>query len=266
MLENSDAKAAYWCVVSGSEIWTIDGSIPFGCAQQWRLPIEYAVLIGEYNQAPVYWINAQEIADELPMVNLRTLLSMDSALFLLASKAVQYGHMSQTQRFCSQCGGRNRLNHHQLAMQCQECRTLHYPRIFPCIIVAVRKDDQILLAQHPRHRGGMYTVIAGFLEVGETLEQCVAREVQEETGIIIDNIRYVASQPWAFPSSMMMGFLADYAGGELNPDYSELTDAQWFSEPHLPDLAPHGTIARALIEQTLTDIRVKNDKIDSHSF
>ncbi|PXA66509.1 MULTISPECIES: NAD(+) diphosphatase [Vibrio] len=262
MLENSDTKAAYWCVVSGSEIWTIDGDIPFGCAQQWQLPTEHAVLIGDYHQAPVYWINAQEIDHDLAMTNLRTLLSIDSVLFLLASKAVQYGYMSQTQRFCSQCGGRNRLNHHQLAMQCQECRTLHYPRIFPCIIVAVRKEDQILLAQHPRHRGGMYTVIAGFLEVGETLEQCVAREVQEETGIAIDNIRYIGSQPWAFPSSMMMGFLADYAGGELKPDYSELTDAQWFSEPHLPELAPHGTIARALIEQTLANIRIGKSTID----
>src|SRR5690606_23719735 len=133
-------------------------------------------------------------------------------------------------------------------------RTLHYPRIFPCIIVAVRKQQEILLAQHPRHRNGMYTVIAGFLEVGETLEQCVAREVKEETGIDVTNIRYFGSQPWAFPSSMMMAFLADYAGGEIKPDYSELSDAQWFGLGTMPEVAPVGTIARALIEQTLLDI------------
>lgn len=254
MLKNSDPQAAYWCVVSGSEIWTIDGEIPFGDGQQWQLPNDYAVLIGHYRHAPVYWINAQDIEQSLPMVSLRTLLHLDSDLFLMISKAVQYGHMSQTLRFCPQCGGRNYLNHQQLAMQCQSCRTLHYPRIFPCIIVAVRKDQQILLAQHPRHRGEMYTVIAGFLEVGETLEQCVAREVKEETGIDVQRIRYFASQPWAFPSSMMMGFFADYAGGELKPDYSELTDAKWFNADQLPELAPHGTIARALIEQTLIDI------------
>ncbi|MGL5429454.1 MAG: NAD(+) diphosphatase, partial [Vibrio sp.] len=127
--------------------------------------------------------------------------------------------------------------------------------IFPCIIVAVRKSQQILLAQHPRHRNGMYTVIAGFVEVGETLEQCVAREVLEETGIEVTNIRYFGSQPWAFPSSMMMAFLADYHRGELKPDYSELSDANWFELDKLPQVAPSGTIARALIEQTLADIR-----------
>ena len=100
----------------------------------------------------------------------------------------------------------------------------------------------------------MYTVIAGFLEVGETLEKCVAREVKEETGIDVDNIRYFGSQPWAFPSSMMMGFLADYAGGTLKPDYSELSDAQWFDVTSLPDVAPVGTIARQLIEKTVDDV------------
>jgi NAD+ diphosphatase len=101
----------------------------------------------------------------------------------------------------------------------------------------------------------MYTVIAGFLEVGETLEQCVAREVKEETGIEVKNIRYFGSQPWAFPSSMMMGFLAEYQSGVLKPDYSELSDARWFNVKEMPPVAPVGTIARALIEQTLAEIK-----------
>ncbi|MCG3727056.1 NAD(+) diphosphatase [Vibrio cincinnatiensis] len=255
MLEKSDEKSAYWCVVSGSEIWTVNGTLPQGRADQWDLPLSHAVLIGHLKSLPVYWINAQEVDVALDMLNLRELLHLEEPLFLMASKAIQYGHMSQTMRFCPQCGGRNHLNHTQLAMQCQECRTLHYPRIFPCIIVAVRHQEQILLAQHPRHRGGMYTVIAGFVEAGETLEQCVAREIKEETGISVTNIRYFGSQPWAFPSSMMMAFLADYAAGELKPDYSELTDVQWFSAENLPPVAPKGTIARALIEETLSNIQ-----------
>ncbi|WP_322803289.1 NAD(+) diphosphatase [Vibrio alfacsensis] len=245
---------AYWCVVAGSEVWLVDGSIPFGTSEELSLPENCARHIGDYQNSPVMWVNLSELEQDFPLTSLRDCLHFPEPMFLLLSKAIQYGHMTQSMRFCPQCGGRNFLNNNQLAMQCGECRTLHYPRIFPCIIVAVRRDEQILLAQHPRHRNGMYTVIAGFLEVGETLEECVAREVHEETGVNVKNIRYFGSQPWAFPSSMMMAFLADYESGELNPDYTELSDAQWFGVDEMPPVAPKGTIARALIEQTLQDI------------
>lgn len=255
MLSKGDVnrmKDAYWCIVSGSDIWLIDGQLPRGLATDYGLPLEQATGIGHYDNTPVFWLNEADISAELELTSLRDCLHFPEALFLLMSKAIQYGHMSQTLRFCPQCGGRNHLNHNQLAMQCGDCRTLHYPRIFPCIIVAVRRESELLLAQHPRHRNGMYTVIAGFVEVGETLEQCVAREVKEETGINVTNVRYFASQPWAFPSSLMMGFLADYDSGDLKPDYSELSDAQWFDVANLPPVAPHGTIARALIEHSVS--------------
>lgn len=261
MLRKGDVKRAenaHWCVVSGSEIWLVDGAVPFGSAEQFALPEASARKIGEYQQHPVMWINLADLEQDLPMTSLRDCLHFPETLFLLLSKAIQYGHMTQSLRFCPQCGGRNFINNNQLAMQCGECRTLHYPRIFPCIIVAVRKDKQILLAQHPRHRSGIYTVIAGFLEVGETLEECVAREIHEETGISVKNIRYFGSQPWAFPSSMMMAFLADYESGDITPDYTELADAQWFSVDDIPPVAPEGTIARALIEQTLQDIKANH--------
>lgn len=261
MIENSEIDQlhrAYWCVVSGSEIWLQKGELPIGNAQELCFPSEKAVCVGHYQGLPVMWLNEQDVDHRLPLTSLRECLGFSEPLFLLVSKAVQYGHMFQTLRFCPLCGGRNHLNHNQLAMQCGKCHTLHYPRIFPCIIVAVRKRGQILLAQHPRHRNSMYTVIAGFVEVGETLEQCVAREVKEETGIEVTNIRYFASQPWAFPSSMMMGFLADYQSGDVKPDYSELSDAQWFSLGEMPPVAPEGTIARALIDKTMADIMQDN--------
>jgi NAD+ diphosphatase len=252
---NNENSIAYWCVVNGSDLWCENGELPLGTAQELALPEDKAVCIGHFAERPVMWLNDSHVERELPMLSLRELLDYPEALFLLCSRAVQFGHMTQTQRFCGQCGGRNHFNHSQLAMQCTECRTMHYPRIFPCVIVAVRKDDKILLAQHPRHRGGMYTVIAGFVEAGETLEQCVAREVKEETGIETTNIRYFGSQPWAFPSSMMMAFLADYQSGEVKPDYTELTDAGWYGPDEIPLVAPEGTIARDLIEQTLDSIR-----------
>ncbi|WP_394245569.1 NAD(+) diphosphatase [Vibrio astriarenae] len=258
MLKNRDINETSfvsWIVVKDSTIWLQNGRVPEGTASELNLPIENARHLGDFQGKAYYWINEADVSESLDMVSLRDCLDFPEPLFLLMSKAIQFGHMTQSMRYCPTCGGRNHLNNNQLAMQCGDCRTLHYPRIFPCIIVAVRKDNQILLAQHPRHRNGMYTVIAGFLEVGETLEQCVAREIKEETGIDVTNIRYFGSQPWAFPSSMMMAFLADYAGGVVKPDYQELSDANWFGVDDMPEVAPQGTIARALIEKTLDDIK-----------
>lgn len=255
--EIGDERSVYWCVVSSGECWTIDDDLPFGTASELSLPADRAVCIGEYQQTPVMWLDEQHVERELEMTPLRHFLCHQEALFLILSKAIQYGHMANTMRFCPQCGGRNHMNHSDLAMQCGECRTLHYPRISPCIIVAVRHQKRILLANHARHRSGMYTVIAGFLEVGETLEQCVAREVKEETGIDVHNIRYAGSQPWAFPSNIMVGFFADYKSGDIKVDEMELSHAEWFDREHLPPLAPKGTIARSLIDRTIAEISAK---------
>ncbi len=250
----SSEFSAYWIVVNGSNIWLIDNMIPKGSAVSLNLPVDKAIEIGRFDNLPVMWLNEMDIEMPLDLESLRDHLVMPQELFLLASKAIQYGYMTQTQRFCAQCGGRNSLNHNEMAMQCGDCRTIHYPRIYPCIIVAIRKGGQILLAQHLRHNSNMYTVIAGYVESGETLEQCVVREVKEETGIDIKNIRYFGSQPWAFPSSMMIAFLADYKSGTIKPDYTELADVKWFSPDELPTVAPEGTIARALIDKTVQEI------------
>ena len=244
-------EKAYWCIVKERQLYLEDQQLPLKKADEVGVDIDSAVAVGRYQGTPVYWLEAPDHPDEAGFDSLRALLTIDGELFNLAGRAIQLSHMLHSQRFCPQCGSECRLVHAELAMACQGCHSRHYPRLSPCVIVAVRKQDKILLAQHPRHKNGMYTVIAGFVEAGETLEQCVAREVFEETGINVTNIRYFGSQPWAFPSNLMMGFLADYQSGELNPDYAELTDAVWASADALPALAPKGTIARTLIEQTL---------------
>jgi NAD+ diphosphatase len=139
MLRNSDINDAYWCVVSGSELWTVDGKIPFGSAQQFSLSTDDAIEVARHNGYPVYWLNEADLDGSYELTSLRYLLNIEEPLFFAASKAVQYGHMTQTIRFCPKCGGRNHLNHRELAMQCNDCRTIHYPRIFPCIIVAIRR-------------------------------------------------------------------------------------------------------------------------------
>ncbi len=240
-----------WIIVSNTDIYLCKENLPQGSAEQFGIDDKKAIAIGYYQSFQVMWVNESdhELTDSLSKTSLRSLLHFPVELFELMSKAVQYGHMVQTKRFCSICGGRNFLNHNQLCMQCYDCRQLHYPQIFPSIIVAITKGNKLLLAKHKRHTEALYTMIAGFIEVGETVEAAVKREVYEETRIHIKNIRYVGSQPWAFPSSLMLAYTAEYKEGELEYAKDELSDAAWFDVDNFPQLlAPHGTIARYLIE------------------
>lgn len=246
---------SYWCVIRDRRIYLEKGKLPLtleGCTD---LDLARSQVIGFHQGHPVRWLEAPDLLTDKNFYSLREFLHEDEDLFVLAGKAMQLSHMCETQAFCSSCGGKTALADSAHAMRCQACDSYHYPRIAPCVIVAVKKENSILLAQHPRHKSGMYTVIAGFVEAGETLEQCVAREVREETGIEVTNIRYFGSQPWAFPSNIMMGFLAEHQSGVIRPDYEELVDARWFKHDQLPQIAPPGTIAHRLIQATCETIR-----------
>ncbi|MDD1795826.1 NAD(+) diphosphatase [Enterovibrio sp. ZSDZ42] len=246
----SDQKdLVYLCCANDGKLWLPDHSLPLISQVELEKMALSSYVIGEFEDKAVHYTSDSGGFSFADFDSLRSQLSINPSLFNLAGRAIQLDYMRNTQRFCSQCGGSNRFDAQHVAMVCLQCHTVHYPRVSPCVIVAVRRGGEILLAHHPRHRNGMYTVIAGFVEAGETLEQCVAREVLEETGIVVTNIRYFDSQPWAFPSNLMMGFIADYASGDINPDYEELTDAQWFGLDDLPLVAPEGTIARRLIEE-----------------
>jgi NAD+ diphosphatase len=136
----------------------------------------------------------------------------------------------------------------ELAMECTACGQLSYPRISPAVIVAILRDEKILLARANRFPSGFYSVLAGFVEPGETLEQCAKREVREETGIEVKNLRYFSSQPWPFPHSLMVAFTAEYAAGEIRIDPSEIADAGWYSADALPLIPDPITVARKLID------------------
>ena len=126
-----------------------------------------------------------------------------------------------------------------------------FPRISPAIIVLVERDGKALLARSPRFKEGLFSTLAGFVEPGETLEDAVRREVKEEAGIDVKNIRYFGSQPWPFPDSLMVGFTAEYAGGEIKIDDNEILDARWFSAEDMPEIPGKISIARALIDYFL---------------
>ena len=158
-------------------------------------------------------------------------------------------------RFCGRCGALNReADNGEMARYCTACDRHEFPRISPAVIVIIINDkNEALLAHNKKFVGGIYSLIAGFNEPGENLEATVAREVKEEVSIAVKDIRYIRSQPWPFPNSLMLGFSARYAGGEITPDGVEIADAQWFPKDRLPPLPGHGSVSRYLIGLWLED-------------
>lgn len=177
---------------------------------------------------------------------------LDEAPMRVAGRAVQLLAFERTTRYCGQCGGPTVNQEYERARRCPACELVTYPRLSPAIIIAVTRHmpdgPHILLARNHRFPAGRYSVLAGYVEPGETLEECAAREVCEEVGITIDNIRYFGSQPWPFPDSLMIGFTADYVRGEIRLEESELAEAHWFRAGELPNIPPSHTIARRLID------------------
>jgi NAD+ diphosphatase len=169
--------------------------------------------------------------------------------FRIAGTASQLLTWDRTHRFCGACGTRNLQSQSERVKICPECGLMQFPRISPAVIVAVVKGDEILLAKGIRFRNReVFSVLAGFVEPGETLEECVSREIAEEVGIRVRKIKYFASQPWPFPHSLMVGFTAEYAGGTMAADKVEIIEAGWFSTRHMPKIPEKPSIARRLID------------------
>ena len=164
------------------------------------------------------------------------------------SSAKETYHWLEKHKFCGNCGERLQPGHTERVLRCGSCGTCYYPKISPAVITAVLNGKEILLAHNKNFPDGLYSLIAGFVDPGETAEEAVAREILEETGIQIENIRYAGSQHWPFPDSLMLGFLADFKSGEIRPDNDEITDARWFTAENLPVLPGKGSIARRLLE------------------
>lgn len=168
--------------------------------------------------------------------------------FWVAGAAIQIVDWDRTHQYCGRCGSPNEYHARERAKKCPSCGLISYPRIAPAIIVLIEKDDQLLLARSRRHPLGLYSVLAGFVEPGESLEAAVAREIEEEVGLIVSRIRYFGSQPWPFPNSLMIAFTCLYQSGEIVIDEEEMADAQWFHPGELPMIPPKISIARQMID------------------
>ena len=189
-------------------------------------------------------------------VGLRALFSvLDDALFALAGRALQLVEWDRTHQFCGRCGTPTAAKPDERVRVCPACGLQAYPRVAPAVMALVRRGRELLLGRSPHFPAGMYSALAGFVEPGESLEQCVAREVAEEVGLGVSDVHYFASQPWPFPHSLMIAFTCDWAAGEPRPRPGEIEAAGWFDVLHLPKLPSRISIARRLIDAVSAQIR-----------
>lgn len=248
-------QLSYWLLRCENQLFTtvnlMGGSIfPRGSAADFGNPGN-ALLVGEFQGLHCYAADLDEIPENISgeLMPVRSLFSLAGAEEIhLAGRAIQLLDWQKNHRYCGRCGAPTAVKAGQFAMLCPACDLVAYPRISPAVMVLISRGDELLLARSPRFRPGIYSALAGFVEAGETLEQCASREVLEEVGITITNLRYFRSQSWPFPDSLMVAFFADYAGGVIIPDPSEIEDARWFSRNALPALPEPVSLARQLIE------------------
>lgn len=257
---NSPLKPAWWFAFAGNRLLVLEDedravlpclidpeSIGLHCIRKHYLGVLagrdcYAVELGTHAVVP----------EGMALHGLRTLHGrLDDDLFAIAGRAVQVIDWDRTHQFCGRCGERMEQHPTERAKCCPRCGLTNYPRLSPAIIVLVRRGDKILLASNRNFAGAFYSTLAGFVEVGESLEETVRREIFEEVGIQVKDIQYFGSQPWPYPNSLMIGFTAQHAAGEIQIDNNEIKDAGWFDRDNLPNLPSKLSIARRLVDSYL---------------
>ncbi len=254
---STEPSAALWFIFDGGKLLVkITDDTCFipetSDLAEWGADLTNKQYLGTLDRRPCY--TAEITADhlkrlDLELKDLRALFGkLEESLIWIAGRANQLVNWNQIHQYCGSCGAPTEFKTDERAKICLQCGLTNYPRLSPAVIVAVLKKKQILLGRNKRFKLPFYSVLAGFVEPGETLEQCVRREIREEVGIKVKNIRYFGSQPWPFPDSLMIAFTADYAGGKINIDGSEIIDAAWFGKDNLPKIPPRISIARQLIE------------------
>ena len=231
-----------------------EGALPrYTEIQVVRERIVRANLIGWLDQQPAFAIELDEEAADLQPLEFRPLRGafgvLDERTWMVAGMAAQVVEWDRSHQFCGRCGSRTEYVTNERGKRCPVCGLVAYPRVSPAVIVLVERGDEALLARGPHLAAGMYALLAGFVEVGESLEDAVRREIREEVGIEVDRIEYFASQSWPFPHSLMLGFTAQYDSGEIEIDHNEIEDARWFSPDDMPRVPPPLSIARKLIER-----------------
>lgn len=250
---SADPAAILFVFLGEDLLATTAGELPdlSGCAQALASRIVIGTWAGQSCEAAL-WPAGMDLPDGLVAQGLRSLWGvLPDALYGIAARAKQmlwwHGHT----RFCGVCGTATEVMTDEPARCCPACGERAYPRLSPAMMVLIHRGEEILLARAPHFRPGVYSALAGFVEAGETVEECIHREVAEEVGLKVSNLRWFASQSWPFPHSLMLAFHADYVSGEIVPQVDEIEDARWFHKDALPDLPSSASIAARLIEDGL---------------
>lgn len=257
-----EEQASWWFVFRHEEILLIDTplglQIPqFADSREFGFSFNQVCRFGYYQDIACMAAHVSEAELDLPphMIfqplreSYMTLANQE--LFLVVIKALQVLLWDKRTQFCGCCGAKMILSKQEPAKQCPRCASLFYPQISPVMLALIWRNDEILLARSA-HFPRVYSILAGFVEPGETLEQCVMREVKEEVNLQVKNLTYFASQPWPFPSNLMLGFLAEYEQGEIQINPTELEDARWFSVNNLPPLPSSMSLSRRMIDAYVT--------------
>lgn len=245
-----EVNEAYWFIFSGDQLFVSSDNraIP----SKLSIPLKRKLYLGTFEGKHLFAGEAEnrdQIFDGWIWNKLRTLYgAISDEQFALAGRAMQLIDWDRSNVYCGACGKETVQRKTERCRECTSCGHLSYPKLAPAIMVLVKKGDKLLLARGPHFPEKFYSVLAGYVDPGETLEQCVAREVFEEVGLEIKNIRYFGSQPWPFTNSLMIAFTCDWQAGEIHIDPQELTDAAWFEPSNLPQLPPLLSISRMLID------------------
>jgi NAD+ diphosphatase len=245
-----------WAIIQGNNtileethngLRLLHGRLP-----DWLSPQQPALCIGTWCGKPLRAVTiSSSLGIEPPLVAEAfnaTDERMDIQTLTLAGLAKQILHWEMQSRHCSRCGAQTMGITASWGKRCSACNSEHYPHIHPCAIILVKRGNELLLTRKAEWPAGRYSLVAGFLDFGESLEECAIREVREETGIEICNVRYVGSQNWPFPAQLMAGFVADYKAGDICVERQELEDARWFPADALPALPTRRSIARWIID------------------
>ena len=243
----SDMRSTELCLIGRQQIEGLG----------WR--IQRRQFLGYWHDQPCYVLEIDEFEEVDPLryqrANLYHILGrVDEQLFALAGRGAQLLDWERDHRFCGRCGGPMQMDTQERAMRCEPCGTINYPRIAPCAIVLVTRGEELLLARNANFPRPMYSTLAGFIEAGETVEETLVREVREEVGVEVARLRYFQSQSWPFPNQLMLGFFAEYAGGDIVCDPREIADARWFHYRDLPMIPPSSSVAGQLIRHYIEQL------------